>query len=188
MRAGGKGRGRRWGLIVPIGALGLVILAPLTALLATTWVMGWRLQVVTTASMNPLYPAGTLVAVEPIDAAAIEQGMVIVFRDPGRSDRLIAHRAVKRWPGETSSWQTQGDANRDPDPWPVPAEDVRGRVRWGVPGLGSVVWKLNGWPGAVALVGFPLGLLAASECSDYVRRRRRARSPLTAVRAARHSG
>ena len=39
----------------------------------------------------------------------------------------------------------------------------------GRPGLGSVVWKLNGWPGAVALVGFPLGLLAASECSDYVR-------------------
>ena len=70
MGIGGSGRGRRWGLIVPIGALGLVILAPLAALLATTWVMGWRLQVVTTASMNPLYPAGTLVAVEPLDAAA----------------------------------------------------------------------------------------------------------------------
>jgi len=105
--------------------------------------------------------------------------MVIVFRDPGSADRLVAHRAVKRWPGETSSWQTQGDANRDPDPWPVAADDVRGRVRWGVPGLGSVVSKLSGWPGAVALVGFPLGLLAVSECSDYMRRRQ-ARSSLTA--------
>jgi signal peptidase len=149
-----------------------VILAPLAALLAITWVMGWRLHVVTTASMNPLYPAGTLVAVEPMDAAAIEQGMVIVFRDPGRPDRLVAHRAVKRLPGEPLNWQTQGDANRDPDPWPISAEDVCGRVRWGVPGLGSVVSKLSGWRGAVALVGVPLGLLAASECSDYVRRRK----------------
>jgi signal peptidase len=169
---GGRDRGRRWGLIVPIGALGLVILTPLAALLATTWVMGWRLQVVTTASMNPLYPAGTLVAVEPIDAAAIEPGMVIVFRDPGHPDRLVAHRVVKRWPGEPSRWQTQGDANRDPDPWPVAAEDVRGRVRWGVPGLGSVVSKLSGWRGAAILVGGPLSLLGCSELSVHIRRRR----------------
>src|SRR5262245_8298619 len=35
-------RARRWGIVVPIGVLGLVLLAPLAALLATTWVLGWK--------------------------------------------------------------------------------------------------------------------------------------------------
>jgi signal peptidase I len=169
---------RRWGLVVPIGALGLVLLAPLAALCATTWVLGWRLQVVSTPSMAPLYPAGTLVAVEPIDASAVEAGMVIVFRDPLRPDRLVAHRAVARIPGEQPLWQTKGDANRDEDPWHVAASDIRGRVRWGVPGLGWVVATFHGWAGASILVGGPLALLAVAEVSDVVRRRRRAaRSP-----------
>jgi len=165
---------RRWGLIVPIGALGLVLLAPLAALFATTWVLGWRLQVISTPSMAPLYPAGTLVAVEPIDASAVQAGMVIVFRDPARPDRLVAHRAVMRIPAEEPVWQTKGDANRDADPWHVAAADVRGRVRWGVPGLGWVVSTFHGWTGAATLVGGPLGLLAVAEVSDLVRRRRRA--------------
>ena len=165
---------RRWGLVVPIGALGLVLLAPLAALCATTWVLGWRLQVISTASMAPLYPAGTLVAVEPIDASAVEAGMVIVFQDPVRADRLVAHRAVARIPGDQPLWQTKGDANRDADPWQVTASDVRGRVRWGVPGLGRVVSTLHGWVGAAVLVGGPLALLAAAEVSDLVRRRRKA--------------
>ena len=163
---------RRWGLVVPVGALGLVLLAPLAALCATTWVLGWRLQVVSTPSMAPLYPVGTLVAVEPIDASAVEAGMVIVFRDPLRADRLVAHRAVARIPGEQPLWQTKGDANRDADPWHVAASDVRGRVRWGVPGLGWVVSTFHGWAGAAILVGGPLALLAVAEVSDLVRRRR----------------
>jgi len=174
-------RGRRWGLIVPAGVLGLVILAPVAALLATTWVLGWRLQVVETSSMQPLYPKGTLVAVQPIDAADVEPGMVVVFRDPARRDRQVAHRTVKRLPGEQPIWQTQGDANRDPDPYPVHADAVRGRVRWGVPGLGYVVSALTGWRGAVILVGGPLGLLALSEWSSHARHRREQRSAEVAL-------
>jgi signal peptidase len=175
---------RRWGLIVPIGTLGLVLLAPLAALFATTWVLGWRLQVISTPSMSPLYPAGTLVAVEPIDASAVQAGMVIVFRDPARPDRLVAHRAVMRIPADQPLWQTKGDANRDADPWHVAAADVRGRVRWGVPGLGWVVSTFHGWSGAAILVGSPLALLAAAEVSDLVRRRRKAGRNAAAVRGS----
>jgi signal peptidase len=164
--------GRRWGFVVPIGALGLILITPLAALMATTWVLGWRLQVVETASMDPLYPSGSLVAVQPIDATEVQSGMVIVFRDPARRDRLVAHRAVRRLTAEPPLWQTQGDANRDVDPGGVSASDVRGRVRWGVPGLGFVVSALDGWTGAVILVGGPLGLLAAVELRDYIRRPR----------------
>jgi hypothetical protein len=123
-------------------------------------------------------PAGTLVAVEPIDASAVEAGMVIVFRDPLRPDRLVAHRAVARIPGEQPLWQTKGDANQDADPWHVAAADMRGRVRWGVPGLGRVVSTFHSWAGASILVGGPLALLAVAGVSDLVRRRRKAtRSP-----------
>jgi signal peptidase len=164
-------RVRRWGFIVPIGVLGLVLLAPLAAMFATMWVLGWRFQPVTTSSMAPLYPAGTLVAVEPIDASLVSPGMVIVFRDTAGPDRLVAHRVVRRLPGEPPSWQTQGDANRTVDPWPVSASDVRGRVRWGVPSLGTAVSALTGWQGAVILVGGPLALLAIAEAASYRRNR-----------------
>jgi signal peptidase len=136
------------------------------------WIMGWKLQIVRTASMQPLYPPGTLLVVEPIDASQVSPGMVLVFRDPSRPDRLVAHRVVNRLPGEQPRWQTQGDANRDPDPWPVDPADVRGRVRWGIPGLGDVVSAATAWPGAVVLVGGPLGLLAVSELAAHHRSQR----------------
>jgi signal peptidase len=161
-----------------------VLLAPLAALFATTWVLGWRLQVVSTPSMAPLYPAGTLVAVEPIDASAVEAGMVIVFRDPVRPDRLVAHRAVTRIAGPEPLWQTKGDANRDADPWHVAASDIRGRVRWGVPGLGWVVSTFQGWAGAAILVGGPLVLLAVAEASEVVRSRRKAARSAAEVRGS----
>src|SRR5258706_5467541 len=109
-------RWRRWGLIVPIGVLGLVLLAPIAALLATTWVLGWRLQVVETSSMRPLYPSGTLVAVEPIDAAPVDVRMAIVFRGSARPDRLVAHRPVDRLPGQRTMWRANCDANLAVDP------------------------------------------------------------------------
>src|SRR5262249_21098779 len=96
----------------------------------------------------------------------------------------VAHRAVRRLPGEEPSWQTKGDANRDVDPWPMSASDVRGRVRWGVPGLGLVVSTLTGWTGAAVLVGGPLGLLVVSELRD----RRRSTQDLSARGRARWSG
>ncbi len=159
--------------MLPAAVLAVVALVPLTVLLSTVLVLGWQLQVIETASMEPRISAGSLAVVEPIDAADVRVGMTIVFEDPSSRDRLVAHRAVGRLPGKRLLWTTQGDANRAPDAYPVSASAIQGRVRWTVPHLGSIASALHTRVTAVALIGLPIALLVVTEIAVTLRRRRR---------------
>lgn len=175
-RAGLSARGadssRRRGAALPAAVLGIVVLVPLALLMITVLLLGWQLQVIETGSMAPRIATGSLAVVEPIDAAGVRAGMVIVFEDPAQRGRLVAHRAVKRLPGEGPVWQTRGDANTTPDAYPVHAAAIQGRVRWTIPRLGSVASALSTPITPALLIGVPLLLLAAFEIVDLRRRRR----------------
>jgi signal peptidase I len=177
--AGVRRAPRRWGLIVPIAALAIAILLPLCVLLGTAFLAGWKFQPIETGSMAPNYPTGSLAVVEPVDAARVKPGMVIVFEDPLVSGRLVAHRVVKRLPGESPRWVTKGDANDANDPVPISASAIQGRARWAIPGAGRVVSAATGWLAVVVLVGLPLALLLATELR--ARWRRSSTSPAGAV-------
>ena len=167
------GRGveiRRRGALLPAAVLGVVVLAPLAALMSTVLLLGWQLQVIETESMEPRMAAGSLAVVEPLDAAGVRAGMVIVFEDPSGRERLVAHRAVKRLPGELPVWETKGDANARADAYPVHASAIRGRVRSAIPRLGAVVGTLHTPATAFLLIGVPLALLGGTEL--VVRRRK----------------
>jgi hypothetical protein len=84
--------------------------------------------------------------------------------------RLVAHRVVKRVPGESPTWVTKGDANAENDPVPISASAIQGRARWAVPGAGRVVSAATGWVAVLVLVGLPLALLLATELRDRLRR------------------
>jgi signal peptidase I len=140
-------------------------------LLGAAFLFGWKFQPIETASMAPRYPAGSLAVVEPIDASGVEPGITIVFEDPGHPGRLVAHRVLKVLPGTALAWQTQGDANAEPDPFPVPARAIGGRVRWAIPALGAVVTAVRGPQAVVLLVGLPLLLFVAFEIRDWRRRK-----------------
>ncbi len=79
--------------------------------------------------------------------------MVIVFEDPLVRGRLVAHRVVKRLPGDAPRWVTKGDANAENDPVPISASAIQGRARWAVPGAGRVASAATGWIAVVVLVG-----------------------------------
>jgi signal peptidase len=157
------GRRRRRGLLVPAAALGVAVLVPVCALLGMAFLSGWKFQPIDTGSMAPLHPSGSLAVVEPFDASGVRPGMVVVFEDPLAPGRLVAHRAVERLPGTAPRWTTKGDANAEADPTPVAAAAIRGRVRWTIPGAGSVVSALQGWTAVLLLVGGPLTVLLATE-------------------------
>jgi signal peptidase len=148
----------------------VALLTPLAVLLGVAVLFGWKFQPIETASMAPSFPAGSLAVVEPLDAAEIEPGMTIVFTDPHGGDRLVAHRAVTQLPGSPPVWQTKGDANAEPDPFPVQASAIRGRVVWAIPGLGTVVTALRGPPAVVLLVGLPMAILLLTEVRAWRRR------------------
>ena len=124
-------RPSRRGLLVPAAAVCLAVLAPFALASLVLFLLGWHLQPILSASMRPSYPSGALVAVEPIDASQVRPGMVIVFVDPRQPGRLVAHRVVEQVSGDRLAFRTRGDANVVDDPFPVSAESVQGRVRWG---------------------------------------------------------
>lgn len=163
-------RSRARTLLLPVGVLVVVLLAPLAALLVCVHLLGWQLQVIQTGSMAPRYPEGSLAIIEPVDPADVKIGMTIVFDDPLAPGRVVAHRVVDKVEG-TNTWQTKGDANASRDPIPVQAAAIRGRVRWAVPGVGRWIDSVRGPTGLIVLVGVPLALLLVTELTDWRRRR-----------------
>jgi len=155
---------RRPGWATPVLAvLAVAVLLPLATFLVAVWLFGGQLQAVLSGSMSPTFPHGSLIVMAPIDPADVAPGMAITFADPASPGRLVTHRVVAIAPGDTLQFVTQGDANPRPDPVPVPARMIRGRVLWHVRDLGTVLDWLQ-WPrGFLVLVVLPLALLAIAE-------------------------
>lgn len=124
--------------------LGLVLAAGIAG--AVGWQQGLRPYVIRTGSMSPTYPVGALVLDDTAGVAAARPGDVATFRT--RSGP-VTHRLVAR---TRAGWSTQGDANRDADPWTVPTQHLIGVVRGGVAGVGYLVVFLQQPTGVPSLM------------------------------------
>lgn len=173
MRRDGSRRVSRW-VSLPIAALCLAVVLPLAALFVGTYLAGWQVQMVKTGSMEPTVPAGSAIVVEPVDPSDVRVGMPISFEDEQRGGILVTHRVVEVVQAEGGlAFRTRGDANDFNDAFLVPAQDVRGRMRWHVPRLGIALEWMR-WPWDVlVLVVLPLALLLLSEGGRLWSRRRR---------------
>jgi signal peptidase len=148
------------------GALSVVVylvLVPVVALFVTSWLLGWRLQVVESGSMQPGIPVGSLIVATPVDPGTVRQGSVIVFDSP-ETKRQVTHRVTRVLEQEGGLYfETKGDANERADRAPVPASAVRGQLKWHVPLLGRGL-RLVAWPtGFVVLVAVPALALVLNE-------------------------
>jgi len=163
---------RRW-LALPAAAIALTVALPLAMLFGAAWVAGWRLQAVETSSMDPALPAGSLLVSQSVDPSEVRAGMVVAFVHPEDRSQVVSHRVVRVVERRDGLFfRTRGDANRVADSHLVPSSDVRSRVRWHVPDLGTAVRWLA-WPrGFVLLVLVPVVLLIGGEARDLLRRRR----------------
>lgn len=145
---------------VPLLALGVLRWADISA------------QVVTTGSMAPHLPVGTLALLSPVDPAFVAVGDVISFRRPEDRSQVVLHRVtevIDRPDGRT--FRTKGDANHLADTHPVPEGDVLGRLRGSLPGVGAAVRWLAPPRGVVILAGVPLlALLVAPAGAPRTRR------------------
>ncbi len=129
--------------------------------------------VVVSSSMQPTFGAGSVVLVNSVQPESIEVGDVITYRE-GRQEviddgkvNLITHRVIEVIETEnTLMFRTQGDANNAPDPQPVVAEAVIGRVMFSIPYIGHLIAFMTTDLGFVLLIGVPLGLLVLGELYD----------------------
>lgn len=98
-------------------------------------VFGWSQAVVLSGSMEPEFSAGDLIIIHNEEDYQI--GDVITFNSDGG---LISHRIVKQ---TGSGYITQGDANNSADGKIVLPEQIYGKVKTVLPGLGRVVLFLK---------------------------------------------
>jgi signal peptidase len=119
-----------------LAGLYLIALAALLAATLLPLVIGWRPYLITSDSMQPQVPSGSVVLADRDGALSIAVGDVVVVHDPAHPGTLLAHRvAAVRADG---SLLTKGDANAAAGSTPVPSTAVIGRVRATVPLLGTV--------------------------------------------------
>lgn len=170
---------RRWALHAVRGAL--IALAVVLGIVAVLGVVGPRFgysyAVVKSGSMAPAYPPGSIILIGATSPAALGPGDVISFRAPGQSrDRIITHRVVEARQGASGlEFVTQGDANDDVDSRAVPASDVRGRVLFGVPLIGSLAALLQQRGLFMGVVAVCAAVIVVMEATSIVREVRRSR-------------
>jgi signal peptidase len=134
---------------------------------------------VLTSSMNPSYPAGTLVIVKPEATSQIHIGDVITYQIKSDQPEVITHRVIQivepTKPGDTVSFITKGDANSLADPAVKPVQ-IRGVVWYAVPFIGYINDVINGSSRA-AIIPFVAGGLflyaGYSVASTLIDRRRK---------------
>lgn len=91
-------------------------------------------------SMEPGLAVGALVVVRPVAGDDIAVGDIITFQLESGEPTVATHRVISTGLASTGEirWQTQGDANDQPDALPVRPVQVKGEAWYSVPHLGHV--------------------------------------------------
>ncbi len=91
----------------------------------------FQVYIVSSGSMSPTIPTGSLVLVVPQRVYRV--GDIVSFRPSDNAKSTTTHRIVGSSEG---FFKVAGDANNQPDPGLVPNSAVVGSVRWTLPAVG----------------------------------------------------
>lgn len=146
-----RGHRLRASLSLLSGALFGLLLGGAVAIALATSFFGFSIVTVTSGSMAPAIRAGEAAVVRPAGIDDVRAGDVVLF-EQGGEDVPVLHRVAginevethitSRSTGRVTTvidrrLVTWGDANPAPDPEPVTADALRGRVWFTIPGAGA---------------------------------------------------
>jgi signal peptidase len=121
--------------------------------------LGLSSTVIASGSMRPSIQVGDVVVTRPINAHTDILGRVVTAANPAKPGHLLSHRIVADH--KDGTYQTKGDANRDPDSTPMPRSNIKGRGFLLVPWIGLPShWLATGQPVPVVVTALGLGALA----------------------------
>lgn len=124
--------------------------------------------VVTSESMSPAIPLGSIVLVDEKGTEAYEHGDVITFETEGDPAPTTHRIQDVRQTDDGQVFVTKGDANDDPDSSPVDPEQVIGNVVLTIPYAGHVILFVNSRFGFFAFIALPLFLLVVDTAWQIV--------------------
>lgn len=117
---------------------------------------GYRLYVVLTGSMVPVFDPGSMVVVKELDTKKIAVGDIITFKEPGDSKKTVTHRVVEINNKKGNlEFTTKGDANNANDRDQVNAGNVIGKEMFSVPYAGYFLDFAKTRKGRIYLLTLP---------------------------------
>ncbi len=149
----------------------LIAAAILVALFAVPRLLGIQLYVVTSGSMEPKYPVGSLLYVQDVEPEELKVGDAITFVMPG-SDSAATHE-IREIDAENREVYTQGINNRDedgnilPDAAPVPYDSILGKPGICMPVLGRINQFCTTPPGIFIILGALVTVIGVTVILEY---------------------
>ncbi len=157
-------------LVVGMGAMVVLALA-LAGLVLIPAACGFRAYAVTSPSMAPAIPLGSLAFVdEGISGAQVQPDDIVAFTQGDTDQSVCVHRAVSI-EERGGLIETKGDANESPDMRPVPFEEVTGTVRAHIPHVGTALSWVSAHKVTLAASMLTLALASAALGSFLPRQR-----------------
>lgn len=113
----------------------LILLSVIAAFLPITLprFMGYQIFNIVSGSMEPAIPTGSLVYVEGVQPAEVQEGEIIAYYSGGTA---VTHRVVQNRLVE-GEFITKGDANAQEDLNAIPYVSLVGRVVYHIPYIGQ---------------------------------------------------
>lgn len=167
----------RWSGRLLASVFALLAVAAVAVVVAVPRFTDGQAMTVLSGSMTPAIPVGSIVVVRPVDPSTLRVGDVATYQVKPNKAVYVTHRVagIDHVNGKTV-FTFKGDANRGPDTKPVVAGQIRGKVWFHVPYLGTVRDDLKTRAGlSMALIAL-LGSYAAVQLIGGLRERRAARS------------
>lgn len=158
--------------LVAIGGIGILLLLALVGLVAFPGLVGGdATYIVTSDSMSPTIESGDVIITAATPPDEIESGDVVTFQADSEDDGgYVTHRVVDVVEeGGERYFETQGDANDEPDAGLVPAEYAQGTLHLHVPYLGYLLLFARSSLGLLVLVIGPGLVLVASGSLQLLR-------------------
>lgn len=150
-----------------IGMILLLIVLALSLPFAVPRLMGYQLFEVTSQSMKPDIPKGSLIFVKSIDSDEVFEDDVITFYADGSKSKVVTHR-VMEVNEEEEYFVTKGDANETEDADSVAYDQLIGKVAFTIPNGAAVAGFVYSMAGKVVLGIMIIIVLACWICSDII--------------------
>lgn len=144
------------------GMIGLCLL--LFFMLAVPKWMGLTGYAITSGSMNPVLPVGTMIWIR--EKNEIRQGDIITFQ---MGESIVTHRVEEVLP-ENQGYITKGDANKNRDVKITKPGQVLGCVRFSLPCLGFAAMILETVSGKLFAIVFVLWLICLEAVAEEIQK------------------
>ena len=136
---------------------------------------GWRIDGIVSDSMEPEMGKGTLVVAGVVKPGEVKVGDIIIYRPVAIGESDVCHRVVEIKHNSPFQFVTKGDAMDSPDLFPVPENNLMGKVLFHVAFLGYSVLFMKTLPGfliCMVLPGFTSVAICFRSLMDEVAKKR----------------